>query len=114
MCLSPSIVAVRVPEEKKYTTSEKEAFAILKAVLYYYSFFAGFIVKTDHSAVGEILFTKQAIGRFERGISKLNKVKYTAMHLPGDTIEHAESLSRLPEAGNEEKNTEIPVGRERG
>ena len=73
-------------KKKMYTTSEKEGFAILKPFLFYYSFFAGFIGKADQSAVREIWLTKQTIGRLGRGITKLNKVKYTVMHVSGDTI----------------------------
>ena len=84
--------------EANYTTSEKEALAVLKAVEYFHSFLdeQKFVLKTDHSALREILSAKQPKGRIARWLDKLSELEYDIVHTPGTKIPHADALSRLP------------------
>ena len=90
--------------ERNYTTSEKEALAVLKAVEYFHSFLdeQKFVLRTDHSALREILLAKQPKGRIARWVSKLSELDYEVTHTPGKKIPHADALSRLP-------STDTPV-----
>ena len=85
--------------EKNYSTSEKEMLAVLKAVHYFRSYLdeQKFFLQTDHSALKELLTTKEPKGRTARWIHKLQEMEFTVVHKPGKSIGHADALSRLPQ-----------------
>ena len=85
--------------ENNYSTYEKEMLAVLKAVEYFRTYLDGekFLLHTDHSALKELLTTKEPRGRTARWIHKLAELDFTVVHRPGKTIGHADALSRLPQ-----------------
>ena len=85
--------------EPNYSTSEKEMLAVLKGVHYFRSYLEGqrFTLFTDHSALKELLKTKEPKGRFARWIQKLSEMDFVVEHKPGKSIAHADAMSRLPQ-----------------
>ena len=73
-------------------------------------------LRTDHSALKEILLAKQPKGRIARWISKLNELDYTVVHVAGKKIPHADALSRLPiedpESTERTELADVPVATE--
>jgi transposase InsO family protein len=89
--------------ERNYSTSEKEMLAVLKAVHYFRSYLDGrkFTLFTDHSALKELLKTKEPKGRVARWILKLSEMDFVVEHKPGRSISHADAMSRLPQEGEQ-------------
>ena len=85
--------------EGNYSTSEKEMLAVLKAVHYFRTYLEGqkFLLHTDHSALKELLTTKEPKGRIARWIHKMAELDFVVVHRPGRSIGHADALSRLPQ-----------------
>lgn len=89
--------------ERNYSTSEKEMLAVLRAVHYVRTYLDGqkFFLHTDHSALKELLTTKEPKGRTARWIHKLSEMDFVVVHRPGKTIGHADALSRLPQEADQ-------------
>lgn len=85
--------------ERNYSTYEKEMLAVLKAIDYFRTYLDGrkFSLHTDHSALKELLTTKEPKGRTARWIHRLSELDFEVIHKPGKTIGHADALSRLPQ-----------------
>ena len=73
--------------------------AVLKAVHYFRTYLDGqkFFLHTDHSALKELLTSKEPKGRTARWIHKIAELYFVVVHRPGKTIGHADALSRLPQ-----------------
>src|SRR5687767_4630169 len=74
--------------------------SVLKAVKYFRTFLDGrrFVLVSDHSALKELLSTKEPGGRVARWVLKIAELDFEVVHRPpGPTIAHADALSRLPQ-----------------
>ncbi len=87
--------------EKNWTTTEKEAFAVVWALQYFHPYIYGTKVTifTDHQALAWLRKIKQPNGKLARWILKLEQYDYTIVHKPGSMMQHADALSRAPVQG---------------
>ena len=89
--------------ERKYSTLEKEALAIIFSVKKFHQFLYGhrFIIKTDHKPLEGLLNEKkgipsQAAPRIQRWALTLASYEYEISYKAGQTNGNADGLSRLP------------------
>ena len=89
--------------ERKYSTLEKEALAIIFGVKKFHQFLYGhrFIIKTDHKPLEGLLNEKkgipsQAAPRIQRWALTLASYEYEISYKAGQTNGNADGLSRLP------------------
>ncbi|CAB4038014.1 Retrovirus-related Pol poly from transposon [Paramuricea clavata] len=84
--------------EKNWTTTEKEAFAVVWALQYFHPYVYGrkVTIYTDHKALKWLRDIKQPNGKLARWILKLEEYDYTIEHLPNTKMQHADALSRAP------------------
>jgi hypothetical protein len=94
--------------QRNYSVTEKEGAAVVWAVDLFRPFLLGpdFVLETDHSALRQILTTKEPTGRLARWIIRLQEYGVTVVHRPGTTHGNADYLSRqtaenLMEAGED-------------
>ena len=82
--------------ERKYCTTEKEAFAVVFGIRTFRTYLLGrpFKVITDHSAL-QWLHSIQIKGRLERWVMELQEFQFSVIHKPGKTHNNADALSRL-------------------
>ncbi len=82
--------------EKKWTTREKEALAILWAIHTFRTFVIGnkFLVETDHHSL-QWLMTAQKPARLVRWAMELAEYDFTIKHRSGRSNQNADALSRL-------------------
>ncbi|CAB4013729.1 Transposon Ty3-G Gag-Pol poly [Paramuricea clavata] len=86
--------------EKNWTTTEKEAFAVVWALQYFHPYVYGrnVTIYTDHKALKWLRDIKHPNGKLARWILKLEEYDrdYTIEHLPNTKMQHADALSRAP------------------
>ncbi|CAB3992852.1 Retrovirus-related Pol poly from transposon [Paramuricea clavata] len=84
--------------EKNWTTTEKEAFAVVWALQYFHPYVYGrkVTIYTDHNALKWLRDIKHPNGKLARWILKLEEYDYTIEHLPNTKMQHADALSRAP------------------
>ena len=89
--------------ERKYSTLEKEALAIIFGVKKFHQFLYGhrFIIETDHKPLEGLLNEKkgipsQAAPRIQRWALTLSSYEYEISYKAGQTNGNADGLSRLP------------------
>ena len=89
-------------QEKRWTTMEKEAFAIVWAVTTFRTYLLGerFVVRTDNSAAATLKKAKQP--KLQRWAVLLAEFDYHVEHRPGKLQTHVDALSRLPADNNQE------------
>eukprot|EP00794_Sanderia_malayensis_P010577 gene10577-11699_t len=77
--------------EKNWTTTEKEAFAVVWALQYFHPYVYGrhVLVFTDHRALQWIKGMKHPNGKLARWILKLEEYDYAVEHRPGTTTQLA-------------------------
>lgn len=80
-----------------YTTTEKEALAVLMAVRYFRPYLDGrsFTLFTDHQALTYILNLAEPRGKIARWVSELQQFVFVVHHRPGEHLKDADALSRL-------------------
>lgn len=85
------------PAEINYSTTEKEALAVLKAVQYFRTYLEGakFKLFTDHQALTQLLSMAQPRGRIARWVNYLQQFDFIISHRPGPLLTDADALSRL-------------------
>ena len=83
--------------QKNFTTTEKEALAVILGFQHYDSFLRGNHVKviTDHIALKWLLTHKSPKGRLARWIAYLQQFQYEVIHKPGKLLTNADALSRI-------------------
>ncbi|CAM9676515.1 unnamed protein product [Heterosigma akashiwo] len=71
--------------QKRYSTTEKEGLAVVWAVDLFKSMLIGknFTVETDHSALRQLLTTKDPSGRLARWVLKLQQYDIDVLYSPG-------------------------------
>ena len=84
--------------EKNWTTTEREAFAVVWALQYFHPYVYGrkVTIYTDHKALKWLRDIKHPNGKLARWILKLEEYDYTIEHLPNTKMQHADALSRAP------------------
>ena len=87
--------------EKNWTTTEKEAFAVVWALQYFHPYVYGrhVTVFTDHRALQWLKAMKHPNGKLARWILKLEEYDYAVEHRPGTMMQHVDALSRAPVQG---------------
>ena len=87
--------------EKNWTTTEKEAYAVVWALQYFHPYVYGrkVMIYTDHKALKWLKNIKHPNGKLARWILKLEEYEYTIEHKPGNMMQHADALSRAPVNG---------------
>jgi len=90
------------PEEKKWSTREKEALGILWAVHTFKPFLIGcrFIIQTDHHSL-QWSMTATKPTRLVRWAMELSEYNFEIKHRSGKANGNADALSRLPLEGIE-------------
>lgn len=80
-----------------YSTTEKEALAVLMAVLYFRSYIDGrkFKLYTDHQALTYLLSPSEPRGKLARWINELQQYDFEVIHRAGSGLTDADALSRL-------------------
>ena len=88
------------PPQTRYTTSEQEALAIVKAIEHWNYYLDGhkFIIKTDHKPLTWLKSITNKNRRLFNWSIKLSTYDYTVEYLPGETNVEADVLSRAPVA----------------
>ena len=83
--------------EKCYSTTEKEALAIIFAIDHYRVYLLGreFTLITDHSAL-QWLHSVEPKGRLARWVMALQEFSFVVKHRPGTANQNADALSRMP------------------
>ena len=84
--------------EKNWTTTEKEAFAVVWALQHFHPYVYGRKVRviTDHKALTWLKGIKHPNGKLARWIIKLQEYEYTVEHRSGSLMKHVDALSRAP------------------
>ena len=84
--------------EAKWSTTEKECFAIIHAITVFkpYLFGQTFSVVTDHRPLEWLMSKKEPSGRLARWALKIQKYNITIGYRPGKTHQNADCLSRIP------------------
>ena len=84
------------PRERRYSATEKEAFAVVFGVRHFRVYLLGrkFEMITDHSALC-LLHTMDPTGRLARWIMDLQEVQFEIKHKKGRLHSNADALSRL-------------------
>jgi transposase InsO family protein len=82
--------------ERNYTTTEKEALAVVRAVKEWWFYLHGnkFLVETDHSALRSVLKARETNGRVARWVMRLQELDFDVQHRPGKMMELPDMLSR--------------------
>ncbi|CAB4022215.1 Transposon Ty3-G Gag-Pol poly, partial [Paramuricea clavata] len=96
------------PREQKYSTTEKEAFAVVFGKAHFRVYLLGrhFKLITDHSAL-RWLHTMEAKGRLARWIMDIQEFDFSVAHRAGRIHNNADALSRLVQANSSDSTTSI-------
>ena len=86
---------VLTPAEFRYSTTKKEALAVIQAMKLFKPYIWGtqFVLRTDDASL-QWLFRKNNNGRIFRMPQGLQKFDYQVVHTPGDKNGNADGLSR--------------------
>ena len=92
--------------ERKYCTTEKEAFAVIFGIRTFRTYLLGrpFKVITDHSAL-KWLDNMHLKGRLERWVMELQEFQFPVIYKPGTLHSNADALSRLVAHDQSTENT---------
>jgi transposase InsO family protein len=98
--------------ESKWSTTEKEAYAIIHAVRMFYPYLYGrpFKVYTDHKPLEWLMNVQDPTGKLARWWLELQKFQIEIAYRPGKKNQNADCLSRIPLPQNEnvtEKGAQI-------
>ena len=83
-------------QEQNYSTTEREALAVVAAVKKFYPYLYGreFQLVTDHNPLVTLTNLKDVTGRLARWIMYLQQFNYSFIHRSGKSHANADSLSR--------------------
>ena len=97
--------------EKKYSTTEKEALAIVVAVkkCHPYLFGQKFTIVTDHQPLKWLINAKEPTGRLARWAMTLSTYDFSIIYRPGSKNGVADALSRIPDANRNIVEKKIAV-----
>lgn len=97
-------------QEKKYTTTEKEALALVWAVRKYRPYLEGyhFLAITDHVALRWLMKLQDPTGRLARWVMELQQHDFEVQYRKGALNQVADALSRIP-VGTEEHESEVDI-----
>ena len=88
--------------ERNYSTTEREALAIVWSIRYFHSYLHGrkFLLRTDHKPLKFIKTVRDPKHRLARWITELGQFDFDIEFRTGRTNSHADGLSRLPHGDN--------------
>lgn len=86
------------PQERDYSTTEREALAIVRAVEFFKPFLHGpkFTVVTDHASLRHLMSIKDPSGRIARWIMILQAYDFSIEHRRGKLHTNADAMTRPP------------------
>ena len=86
------------PKERDWSTTEREAYAIVKALRFFRPILAGqsFTVITDHSSLRYLFGMRDPTGRLARWIMEMQQYTYGVDHRAGKNHQNADAFSRAP------------------
>ena len=84
--------------EKKYSTTEREALAVVDGIKRYQPYLTGqsFFVHTDHGSLSWLMKVKDPTGRLARWALQLQQYDFQIIHRSGSSNGNADALSRRP------------------
>ena len=84
--------------ERRYSTIEREALAVVSAVKEFYPYLYGFTftLVTDHNPLTALKGLKDVGGRLSRWLLFLQQFQYRIVYRPGKHHTNADALSRIP------------------
>ena len=87
--------------ERNWSTTEKEAYAIVWSLDYFSAYIFGqkVIVYSDHRALQWLRNIKVPNGKLARWLLRLEEFDYEVIHKPGHLMQHVDALSRAPVDG---------------
>lgn len=96
-------------EERKWSTTDKECYAVLKGIEQYHTYIANnkFTVVTDHKSLVWLMKAKHN-GRLERWSLRLQEYNFEVVHRPGKSNVVADALSRRPYEEVNQPDCSIP------
>ena len=100
--------------EQKYSPTELEAMAVVKALRKFRCFLHGtreFDIVTDHRALEFVTGDPNKSGRLARWHSSLAEYNYSIIHRPGNEMAFVDSLSRGPFAENARAHSQDALAR---
>ena len=87
--------------EKNYSTTDRECLAVIAAVKKFrvYVLGAPLMIRTDHTAVRQLLNKVDATGRYARWVCIVSEFDFTLRYQPGPRHGNADGLSRMKVKG---------------
>ena len=84
------------PAEVNYSTTEREALAVVDGVKHYQTYLAGgkFFIHTDHGSLSWLMRIKDPTGRLARWSLQLQQYDFEIIHRAGSSNGNADALSR--------------------
>ena len=82
--------------ERNYSTTDRECLAVVASMKKFRVYILGgeILIRTDHSAVRQLLNNAENTGRYARWVSVLSEFDFTLKYRPGDKHRNADGLSR--------------------
>ena len=83
--------------ERNYSATDRECLAVIAAMKKFRVYILGrsVLIRTDHSALRQLLNRGEATGRYARWMCILSEFDYTLQHRPGRLHGNADGMSRL-------------------
>ncbi|CAF4193297.1 unnamed protein product [Rotaria magnacalcarata] len=99
------------PTQKRWSTTEKECFAILSSIEKWHKYLDGqeFILETDHKPLLQLNIQAQHNAKCERWRLKLQQYRFKIKHIKGNENTMADYLSRSPIVNYQEDIDDFPT-----
>ncbi|CAF4909377.1 unnamed protein product, partial [Rotaria socialis] len=99
------------PTQKRWSTTEKECFAILSSIEKWHKYLDGqeFILETDHKPLLQLNIQAQHNAKCERWRLKLQQYRFKIKHIRGNENTMADYLSRSPIGNYQEDIDDFPT-----
>ena len=87
------------PAQRKYCTTRKELFAVVRFTLQFRHYLLGrqFVCRTDHNSLTWLINFKNIEGQLARWMEELAQFDMVVVHRAGKLHVNADALSRIPE-----------------
>ena len=99
------------PTQKKWSTTEKECFAILSAIEKWHKYLDGheFVLETDHKPLLQLNVQAQHKAKCERWRLKLQQYRFKIRYIKGNENTMADYLSRSPVEEYQNDTDDFPI-----